>query len=243
MTATESMRVIPEVAQSAAFGFPESEVWLLAGVPRVGKSTFGGAWCRDVEGIYLELEPGGAKYVDGVRVASIRNLDTLRAAVKELREVRPPMVVLDSLDEMARWIARDIAAKHGCEGIGDIPYGGGWHEYRDTILQTLDCLRGMAGNVVAICHTKALRGENGDAAKLTLALEGRNVPEAVISHADEILFATMAVADDGEVRRELRFHVDGRDLDAPAGCRHPRLNGHDPIDLDYAAFRAIFEEV
>jgi len=228
------MVMLPKEKKKADVGFPKQGTWLVFGAPKIGKTSFAAQW---PECLILDME-GGTRYIGGVYVSKIKNLDELREAYAELRaaasegKLKYKTVALDTIDVVNDWIEREVCEEMGIAHLGQAPFGGDWSEVRKRVLRHLKAFSQLPINVLFISHSRwALVGEV--TVGHTIDLPGR-LARFALAAVDNILFCT---TEKGE--RKIVFRpYEGIE----AGSRNPVLDRAGSCPMSYKALRALFDE-
>lgn len=171
--------------KKTAVGFPKNGFGVLVGHPKSGKT----ALAVDFPNAYVfELEHEGAEHVDG-RVDNVRDVvqdgTVVKTALEAFRQrllmaVNEPSVetiVVDTIDQLAAWIANEVAQKYGLATINERKQGVNgrdvWGEYDDRMAGLLGFFEECGKLVVLCAHCK--NPEKDDAGTVIIPM-GINVP-------------------------------------------------------------------
>lgn len=136
-------------------GMAADDIWIVAGLPKSGKSTLAGA----LEGcVVLECERGGADRIQGW-VQDIPDLATFRQALKAaVEEPKCKALAVDSLDVLSDWFEAEVAEQYGLESISERKEGVNgfavWKTLREKFEGFLAYLRRSGKFVLLLAHCK-----------------------------------------------------------------------------------------
>lgn len=236
-------------------GMPTTGLWLAVGHPKSGKtSTF-----AKFPGAYvLELEKSGADYLEGkgLRIHEIE--DTVedgivtKTALDEFGDILElaladdsiQTMVIDTVDQLALWIASDILRNAGKDPANTKPQEKDftfWDALKSRIAALTDYLKSSDKLIVAIAHCKPPKtDEKGN----VIVPAGLNVQGAgaayLASHAEAICYISKRIVS-GKPLQYASFNSPS-DL-AIWGSRVPELDGKEfvvPREDPYSAFAAQF---
>lgn len=153
------MELVQERTGPKVTGIPTSGLLTLVGDTKCGKTTFGASF----PGSYvLELEKKRADRIPFGRIHEIDNLADFGEAL-ELAIAADDIgtIVIDSVDQLAKWIATDIAQDAGVEFIGKPKPGVDsrtlWGEFSVRVHGLVDYLKGSEKLIIFIAHRRVAK--------------------------------------------------------------------------------------
>lgn len=143
--------------KAKAVGIPTSGLFLLTGDTKVGKTTFGASF----PGSYvLELEK---KRGDRIKFGRIDDTITDLEAFGEILQLAIDdetikTIVIDSVDQLAKWIAADIAKDAGIEFLGKVQKGVDnralWGEFAQRVFGLVEYLKDSGKLIIIVAHRR-----------------------------------------------------------------------------------------
>lgn len=136
-------------------GMPTSGIFVVASDVKTGKSSFAAS---APDSYVLMCEKGGGDSIEG-RIHDIENLAEFREAITVvLKEPSIKTVVIDTIDEVGRWVAQDVASKYGLSHIEERKKGVDgfevWGEFKDRMINLVNLLKNSGKLVVLLAHVK-----------------------------------------------------------------------------------------
>jgi AAA domain len=129
-------------------GLPTSGLMLVVGHPKSGKTWFASSFPNSY---LLELEKGGADRVPGGRIHEIPDLETFGNALElVVAESGIKTIVIDSIDELATWIEKDVEKLKPRDKDG----WAFWGEFRERIEGLVNFLKESNKLIILIAHCK-----------------------------------------------------------------------------------------
>lgn len=138
-------------------GMPTRGLMTLIGDSKSGKTTLAAAF----PGSYvLELEKNRGDRIKNARIHDIDNLadfgEVLQLAVAA-EDIK--VIVIDSVDQIAKWMADEIAQANGCEFIGQAEKGKAdprtlWGEFGIRVRGLVDYLKDSGKLVILVAHRR-----------------------------------------------------------------------------------------
>lgn len=206
-------------------GFPADGYWVLAGLPKGGKTTLGASIPG---GVILELERGGADRVSGW-VQEIPDHRTFRAALswamdRDNQEVKA--IVIDTLDVVLNNIADEVAESFDLASMSERKAGVNgfdtWRELDRRVGRMVDTFKTCGKLVILLAHFKEPKLDNEGKLVITQSITSPSarVSSYLCSHADVI--GVVSKRRTGETSQySVKFHGEG--VIAAYGSRIPEL--------------------
>lgn len=239
------MGILPGTPNTPVTGLPSQLKLVLEGKSKVGKTTFAASFPG---ALIIECEPGGAAHV-GCHVLDLTKgknpLQGLRMAIEELRQdTRFETVILDTVDAVADFVAKEVCAELGISAIAEAPKGKRngiqWEKYGSQITTIVGALIALPKHVVVLGHTKPASYDESGKLKSEEGLD-------IYGKAARILYARidnighMSVINEGGVTKTMLSFRGG--IDSTRGSRHPALRDKEiliPRENGYAVFEKLF---
>ncbi len=148
--------------EAKVVGMPTSGLMTLVGDTKSGKTTLAAAF----PGAYvLELE---RKRADRIKNARIHEIDSLNDFGEVLQLALAAddikVIVVDSVDQLADWIAKDIAQENGVEFIGKPVKGVDsrtlWQEYAVRVKGMIDYVKASEKLIILVAHRKIAKTDS-----------------------------------------------------------------------------------
>ena len=146
---------------------------IIFGKPKCGKTEITSHLTRTGKWALLELEPGGADFVEGT-VLRANNLTEIQKWGEEIKKQGNPYdgIILDTvtkLEEMCLPLAADLYRKSPMGGawkgtdVRTLPNGAGYLYFRQAYFQVADYVASWAHNIIFLGHlTDKLIGKEGE---------------------------------------------------------------------------------
>lgn len=141
------MELVQRREEPKTTGMPTSGLMLLVGHPKSGKTTFAVSFPHNY---VLELEHGGADRLTG-RIHEIKNLDEFSEILPQViddKEIKT--LVIDSVDELAEWIEKDVEKTKPRDKDG----WAFWGEFKDRIEGMTQYFKESGKLVILVAHCK-----------------------------------------------------------------------------------------
>lgn len=216
---------------------------ILFGPPKVGKTTFAAEW---PDSLLVECEPEGADYVRSKKV-QVNSMEELREVFKLLAtDTSFKTIVIDTLDQVAGWIEKDICKELGIANIMEAKKGerngSQWGEYKERVMGFVLSVLRMNRNVIFLCHAKKVEsdGNGGILNPKTINIYGSTAIN-ILSMVNNIGYMFAKEVEGGVVKRYLTFKAGNQ---VEAGSRHPALRDkviEIPREGGYKAFEVCFK--
>lgn len=148
---------------------------IIFGKPKCGKTEICSHLTRTGKWAMLELEPGGADFVEGT-ILKANNLSEIQKWGETIKEAGNPYdgIILDTvtkLEEMCLTLAADLYRKSPMGGnwkgtdVRTLPNGSGYLYYRKAFFQVLDYVSTWANQIIFLGHlSEKLIGKEGEEA-------------------------------------------------------------------------------
>lgn len=205
---------------------------LIYGPPKAGKTTFASTF-PDV--LLVELEPGGADYVE-CDVVEVNSLQELRALYSELKALKPEelkwkVIALDTIDVISSYFEREIALEYGKTILAgpSTAFGAEYARHRAEVMAVLRAFQALPSGLLLIAHARF------DEKKTTLNLPGRYLSLDVMAMASNILY--LGLTEEGQ--REV---VVSPSPALEAGSRDPVLASISRFPPDFKILAKLYEE-
>jgi len=225
-------------------GMPNDGFWLISGLAKHGKTTL----ASSIPGsVLLELEKGGADYVEGW-IQEIHNLATFRQAfVAACKEPQVKTIVVDTLDMLLAWLSDEVAEKYGLESMSEKKEGVSGYELWDVLTRKVaDVISGFkyCGKlVVALAHFKEPKLNKDNKLVVTAAIDAPSgkIGNHICAHADAI-----GVCSKERVGSKMQYKIsfEGGGPIGTFGSRIPDLENKTiilPEKNQWSAIEAIFK--
>jgi hypothetical protein len=207
---------------------------LLYGNPKAGKTTFlFELYGQDA--LFLRTEKG-TKLIPGLMGVDIGSWSDLMKALQQLR--RPDVkkkfkvVVVDTVDNLYRYLEKYVKTKHGAETIKEIGggYGVGHAELSDTLFDALNAIEREGYTPVFVSHSSVKVEKIGkeEFEKYIPSVPRRGL-ELMTKMVDNILFAHLGKNEEGQ---EVRTLYTRETLAFQAGTRFRHMPSAITLDAD-----------
>jgi DNA polymerase III delta prime subunit len=230
---------------------------ILYGPPKVGKTS---TVAQLADTLIISTEPGGTSFCECMSVEAFTYSAFEKACQDIIKEGRKyKRVCLDSVDAFERFCNVEANVRYKTSNIGmsfngrniltDLPKGGGYPMFWDTIRDGLDLLTKTAPQIILVGHlkekllTEDVSQENADGGDLDLTGKVKNI---VCSRADAIGLLKRK----GRPRKsnlmplQTDLWINFRTTDATnCGCRIERLAGKEFIFATHEDRNAKWEEI
>ena len=133
--------------------------WInITGFIKSGKTEFCTKLSKEVETLYFDFEKGTKQYLGNfVHIEDYKDFCTkfviLEKAIQE-KLLSPKIIVLDPINALAESITRWYMKKEGITNLGDVPYGQGWSDTRDIMINIISKLFKLSELLVTVTHVK-----------------------------------------------------------------------------------------
>lgn len=228
LTAIEPQKVSADIS---------SYTTMIYGPPKAGKTTF----IHDLYGsdaIFARTEKG-TKLIPGLFGQDIANWAMFQQFIQQLRKKevkeRFKVVVIDTIDNLYKFIEKYVRNKYGVDNIKDANggYGAGYNEISDQLFDALNTIEKEGYAIVFISHstvkTEKLPGTETEYEKYIPSVNKRGL-EIATKMVDNILFAYFA--ENPETRQETRVLYTRETLNFQAGTRFKNFPAALPIDAE-----------
>lgn len=216
------MSALPE-KKTAPREHVEDYLWLLYGVPKIGKSTF----CSQMnEPFFIATEPG----LNALSVYAVfpKTWEEVLETGAELdKSDRFGTVVLDTVDN-AYQMAMDYTCKlHNIKHPQDLEYGKGWHLVNTEFQRVINKLAQSRRGLVLVSHSQdiTIKTRTAEISKSVPTLSG-GARKFTLGLSDIILYAEMVETKEGITRT---LHAAPSE-NWEAGDRTGRLPSEMPLD-------------
>ena len=225
-------------------GMPKDGFWLLSGLAKQGKTTLSASI---PDAVILELEKGGADYVNGW-VQEIPDLATLRLAfVAAVKDPKVKAIVVDTLDVVLDWLADEVAEKYGLDSMTEKKEGVNGFEVWDALTRKVSILISSFKHcdklVVALAHFKEPKLNKDGRLVITSAINAPTgkIGSYICSHADAI-----GICSKEKVGSKMQYKIsfEGGGPIGAFGSRVPDLENKTitlPDTNQWAAIEALFK--
>jgi len=240
---TKKAPCLPTEMHVPETGFPENASWLIFGAPKIGKTDFASQWPNT---LIIELEPNGARYVEGAYVVGPEDSDFPIKSINDLRKLaalltkeynsgkRPfDTIAIDVIDVVNEFAEADTKADLNISEMGQAPFGQDWGTSRTTVLSVIKGFSTLPVSLLILAHSKWAIVDDivvGHTIDLPGKL-GRFAQAAV----ENIIY--IAQKEDGE--REMIFKPVPS---VEAGSRNPLLAKIGSCSYGYAELAKLFEK-
>lgn len=152
------MQLVERRTEPKETGMPTSGLFLLVGDIKSGKTTLGASF---PDSYVLELEKKRGDRIRNARIHDISTLEEFQEALPLVLEASNDDIktlVIDSVDQLAKWIQDDIAKDAGVEFIGKPKQGVDsralWGEFSQRVHGLVDYLKESNKLVIIIAHRR-----------------------------------------------------------------------------------------
>lgn len=156
------MGVLPKNKSGISYQFPSNEIWLVAGPPRSGKTSFALSW---PEPLWMLFDKKGMNYFEAYKYNPTSYPEVL-VAIEELNnEIHPyKTIIIDTVDMLAQLITEYICKKRDINALRELEFGIGYdlqHQYVISVIHRIHeiCVKkGMT--LILLMHTKEGHGRS-----------------------------------------------------------------------------------
>lgn len=224
-------------------GVPTDGVWLVAGLPKNGKTTLAASIAG---GVVLEMEKGGADRVPGW-VQEIPDMNTFRQAfVAACQDQNVKAIVVDTLDVIIDNLQAEVAAKFGLETMSERKEGVNgfavWDFLHEKVAAMVKAFKECGKLVVLLAHFKEPRLDSEGKLVITNSINAPGkIGGYICSHADVIGICSKKRVGD-KTQYVIKFHGEG--IIGAFGSRIPELEDKTivlPKASQWAAIEAAFK--
>lgn len=157
-----TMQLVERRIEAKETGMPTSGLFLLVGEVKCGKTTLGADF---PDSYVLELEKKRGDRIRNARIHDIVTLEEFQEALPMVLEADDiKTLVIDSVDQLAKWISDDIAKDAGVEFIGKPKAGVDsralWGEFEQRVRGLVDYLKESNKLVIMIAHRRAAKTDD-----------------------------------------------------------------------------------
>jgi len=227
---------LPAKKHKSETGFPKQASWLVFGAPKCGKTTFAAQW---PECLLLNLEPRGARYVEGAYVLDIASLEELREIHAQLhaqagkKELPYQTVAIDTVDVVNDWAEEVARNEFDVKEFGQVAYGADWARSRGITLKVIALFSSLPVNLLVVAHSRWAI-VNDIQIGHTIDLPGK-LARFTQSQIENILFIHV----DKKGKRKLVFRPTPA---ADSGSRQPMLAAVGECDFSFEALHNLIKE-
>lgn len=208
---------------------------MIYGPPKAGKTTFiYELYGRDA--VFMRTEKG-TKLLPGLFGVDVAKWSDVMKVIKQLRKpgvkAKFKVVVIDTADNLYKYLEKYIKSKHGVDNIKEANggWGAGHAELSETIFDALKLIEGEGYSLSFISHSKVktetLPGTEQEFTKYIPSVPDRGL-EIITKMVDTILFAYLQV--DPVTRAEKRVIYTRETMNFQAGSRFTTLPAVLPMD-------------
>lgn len=128
----------------------------LFGQSKIGKTTV----LAELPNCLIIDTEKGTDYVQAlkVQVNSLVELKELLTLIQEA-EHKYDYIALDTIDNIVMWTERAVCVAENVTQIGDIPYGGGYGQTREKVMQIIAAFKTVCDHVILVAHRKKAQSE------------------------------------------------------------------------------------
>lgn len=123
------------------------------GAPKVGKTTL----ARDMQALILACEDG-TRAMTGAYAQIMKNWSDIKSVTRMLKDnrlkERYKAIALDTVDVAASLCEKFICSQNDVDKLGQIPYGGGWSQFKKEFEDTFRAIALEGYAVLFISHDK-----------------------------------------------------------------------------------------
>ncbi len=243
---------LPSVKSAIDLSFNKQKIGII-GSSGIGKSCF---FAQDPNALFIEAEAGlNFLEVFKVPVRSWEDCREVYALLKGLEQSGKfpySIIVIDTIDRIcdyaeeeiikrAKEFYKNISDKINC--IGDIPEGGGWSRYKDTVMSFINKLEELPCAVAYIGHlqTKELKDPAGSKYhKQTINIGGKMGLE-LLAWCDHLLYVDSRMVGDKLKRVIYTKPTQTKEAKSRGGIIPDGLQWEDNMAENYKNFRSLFK--
>lgn len=225
-------------------GVPTDGMWLIAGLPKNGKTTL----AASIPGaVILELEKGGADRVSGW-VQEVPDMETFRKVfIAAVKEPAVKAIVIDTLDVVIDNIEHEVAELFGLENLNERKDGVSgfamWGKLQEKVSAMVKAFKECNKLVVLLAHFKEPRIDSEGKLVITNSIQAPGkVGGFICSHADAIGICSKRRLGE-KTQYVIKFHGDG--IIGAFGSRIPELEDKTvilPKENPWSAIEECFKE-
>lgn len=213
-------------------------IMVFYGQPKIGKSTLAASLTE----VSIDTE-NGLNHIAGVKRRRVSSLKELRIAGEQLQAAGIKRVAIDTIDYVHSWLAKFVCAQAQVKTLSEIPYGGGWQQVEEHLMNIIADWRGRFDLVILVAHQRqATFGEQISAARL-IDLPGK-LSRKLGAEVDQLGFCEIERTDDGTHRRFINFKpYDGCDSGGRlAALKDQRVEFFEDRERNAQIFDELFNE-
>lgn len=202
---------------------------VMFGQSKVGKTTM----LSELDNCLIIDTEKGSDFISGhiVNVNTLTELSELKQALVD-SDHKYDYIALDVIDQVVLWAEAYIVAQSGptVTTIGDLPYGAGYAQVREMIMQIIHSFASVTTHLIIIGHRKRtiIGAESVEFSADTLDLSGK-LKNFVCADADAIGYVYRQPMDDGTQQLRISFKTTN---EIEVGSRVAHLKGQD-IEFDW----------
>lgn len=218
---------------------------LIAGVPKVGKSTFGS---KVDHALFFNFENGTNFLPLDIEPVPIQKWSEFKAYLKQLRDPEIQelyhCIIIDTVTICAQLVEKYVCLQNGVENIKDIPYGAGYSMPATEFFNVFHEISMMGYAIIFLAHTKTQPSnyvdEHGEVIQQTVADVDKRIFAVLNGMCDLICLADKQY----DPQTKTMMHVLCTDADAPDKMTGGRCAQYFPkvIPLDYKIFKQELEK-
>lgn len=218
---------------------------LIAGVPKIGKSTFAS---KIDHALFFNFENGTEFLPLEVEPIPIQKWSEFKSYLKDLRDPEVQAlyhcVVIDTVTICAQLVEKHVCLQNGVENIKDIPYGAGYSMPANEFFSVFHEISMMGYAIIFLAHTKTQPSnyvdEHGEVIQQTTADVDKRIFAVLNGMCDLICLADKQYDPQTKTMTRVLY----TDADAPDKVTGGRCAQYFPkvIPLDYKVFKQELEK-
>ena len=218
---------------------------LIAGVPKIGKSTFAS---KIDHALFFNFENGTEFLPLEVEPIPIQKWSEFKSYLKDLRDPGVQAlyhcVVIDTVTICAQLVEKHVCLQNGVENIKDIPYGAGYNMPANEFFSVFHEISMMGYAIIFLAHTKTQPSnyvdEHGEVIQQTTADVDKRIFAVLNGMCDLICLADKQYDPQTKTMTRVLY----TDADAPDKVTGGRCAQYFPkvIPLDYKVFKQELEK-
>lgn len=172
---------------------------LVYGQPGTWKTTFASSFSKP---LFAATEIGYT-FIPGIKAVDISSWYMFTDLVEQLKkpEVRAEYdtIVIDTVKLLADMCIKYICNKNSVSALSDIPWGGGWNQYKDALSSTFNLIAQLGYGIVFISHSKDKTDEDSEQLVASSPNTDRQTSDIMYSLSDFVFYVRKEESEDGKI--------------------------------------------